>query len=97
MKIVCDIDDTLIFSEIKNGEYFVTDFNRPLVEKLNRLYKDNEIIIYTGRHWNHLNRTQMQLHSIGLCYDTLIMGKPVADYYIDDKGIKPGEFIEIFS
>jgi hypothetical protein len=95
VKIVCDIDGTLIYSEILNGEYFVTGINKALVEKLNSLYKENEIIIYTGRHWNHLNRTQMQLHSIGLCYDTLVMGKPVADFYIDDKAVRPDEFISL--
>lgn len=97
MKCVFDIDDTIIFSEIdKNGNYSMKSWDRFLVKKINELYnKGNEIILWTGRHWNHLLITKNQLKKIGLKYHTLLMGKPVADFYVDDKGMKPIEFMNL--
>lgn len=53
----------------------------------------DEIILWTGRHWNHLEITQLQLWNANVKYTTLIMGKPVGDYYIDDKAVRPDEFL----
>ena len=38
------------------------------------------------------NLTYMQLKSWGCKFHELHMGKPSADYYIDDKGINDNEF-----
>ena len=93
MKYVIDIDDTILYSELKDGHYILKGHNKKVVEKINKLYQDNEIIIHTGRHWNKLIETQKQLDEVGVKYNTLVMGKPCADYYIDDKSIRPDEFI----
>lgn len=95
MRFIVDIDDTLIFSKMNNaGEYIVEFYNETLIQKLNNLCREgHEIILHTGRHWNHLRITKDQLHGKVL-YTTLIMGKPVGDYYIDDKAIKPEDFLK---
>ena len=98
MKFVFDIDNTILYSEIdKDGNYKLKRWDPHIVNKINELYKkgDNEIILWTGRHWNHLQITIEQLDFIDLKYDTLICGKPVADYYIDDKALRPNEFLNM--
>ncbi len=96
MRYVFDIDDTILYSTVKeNGEYNLTGCNRPLIDKINRLYSAGDvIIIQTGRHWNHLELTIEQLKGAGVHYDTLLMGKPVADFYVDDKAMRPEEFLK---
>ena len=95
MKYVIDIDDTILFSELlDSGKYEIKYPNKELIQIITELYKDNnEIILHTARHWNHLSITQNQLSKYSVPYDTLVMGKPVGDCYIDDKGIKPEDFI----
>lgn len=94
MRYCFDIDGTILFSELVDGEYRLTGANIPLIEKINCLFLcQNEIILHTGRHWNHLGLTKNQLQLYGVYYTTLVMGKPVADCYIDDKGMRPDEFI----
>lgn len=95
MKYVFDIDDTILFSEVdENGNYNLINANLDLIKVINVLYQDgHEIILWTGRHWNHLDITKKQLKKYCVCCTTLIMGKPVADFYVDDKSIKPEEFL----
>ncbi len=95
MKFVFDIDDTIIFSEIdESGEYHMKRYNHLMVNKINKFYERGDVIIIsTARHWNHLEVTIAQLKSIGLKYHTLHMGKPYADYYIDDKALSPMDFM----
>jgi hydroxymethylpyrimidine pyrophosphatase-like HAD family hydrolase len=98
MKFVVDIDDTLLYSYYnkEDGKYYLKGYNIDLITKINNLYrKGHEIILYTGRHWNHLELTKYQLNQCLVNYTTLIMGKPVGDYYIDDKAILPEDFLEV--
>jgi len=97
MKYVVDIDDTLLYSDYEDGSYVLKSANIPLIDKINKLYeKGNEIILYTGRHWNHLKVTIQQLKEYGVMYHSLIMGKPVGDFYIDDKAITPDTFLALY-
>ena len=66
--------------------------NYYVIKLINSLYEDGNVIkIFTGRgsrsgkDWHTL--TESQLKSWGLNYTDLIMGKPHADYFIDDKNI----------
>ena len=95
MKFVFDIDDTILFSEIDDkGNYHLKSYDHFFVQKINNLYdKGHQIILWTGRHWNHLDKTKRQLEAIELKYHTLILGKPVSNYYIDDKAMKPLDFM----
>jgi hydroxymethylpyrimidine pyrophosphatase-like HAD family hydrolase len=94
MKYCFDIDDTILFSELVDNKYVLRGGNKEIIDKINNLYLDgDEIILHTGRHWNHLKNTVTQLRFYGVKYTTLVMGKPVADFYIDDKGLRPDEFL----
>lgn len=46
------------------------------------------IIIYTGRGWAEYNMTRDWLNRNCIPFDQLIMGKPIGDYWIDDRAIE---------
>lgn len=101
---IFDIDGT-ICDKNKFDDY---DKSYPFLErirKINTLYDEgNEIIFFTargmGRHKNNSHSatqqfyslTQDQLRKWKVKYHKLIFGKPSGDLYIDDKGIKDGDF-----
>ena len=104
MKYLYDIDGT-ICDKNKNDDY---DKSYPFLErirKINELYDDgNYIVFHTARGMGRHNTnpllairdfyslTEEQLQEWGAKYHELILGKPSGDIYIDDKGIKDGEF-----
>ena len=96
MKFVVDIDGTVLFTFINDeGEYVVDAVNTPLILFLNRKFEaGHEVIYHTARHWNLLLKTKEQLNFAGAYYTTVVMGKPVADFYIDDKAVQPSIFIK---
>ncbi len=60
------------------------------ISQINKLKEDgNRIIFYTARGFvsriDYYELTYNQLHSWGVKFDELYLGKPDADYYIDDK------------
>ena len=90
MRYCFDIDGTIFYT---NEFYDVVGINRPLIENINKLYDDgNVIIIQTGRHWDKLEMTKQQLEKYDVSYHSLVMGKPTADVYVDDKAVRPYEF-----
>lgn len=75
------------------------------IQKINQLYDEGNIIKYftargMGRYKDDAqkakdkfyNLTKLQLDIWGCKYHELILGKPSADYYIDDKAIKDYDF-----
>jgi len=92
---VIDIDDTIFHSELTEaGKYRLIDADLDMISKINELFQDGHaVILYTGRHWNHLSQTKRDLERYGVDYTTLVMGKPVGDVYVDDKAMRPGEFL----
>lgn len=46
------------------------------------------VVVYTARGWNEKRPTERWLAEHGFEYDGLHMGKPVADYWIDDRAIR---------
>ena len=92
-----DIDGTLC-QKVDNAEYMQA---HPLLERIryvNHLYDNgNYIKLFTARgsttgiDW--YEDTQKQLKSWGLRYHELILGKPEADLYVDDRGINSELFI----
>lgn len=95
MKFVVDIDGTLLYSNYVSGEYDLYGRNEDLIKKINSLYYEgHEIILQTGRHWNDLLLTKKQLEKNGIKYHTLVCGKPIGDFYIDDRAILPHEFLK---
>ena len=68
-----------------------------MIEKINRLWDTGHRIIFytargqtTGIDWTHV--TEKQLSIWGVRYDNLIMNKPFADFYVDDKAINVKDF-----
>jgi len=75
------------------------------IKKINDLYDSGHTIKYftargMGRYNDDANKsrekfyslTKMQLDLWGCKYHELILGKPSADYYIDDKAINSNDF-----
>jgi len=90
-----DIDDTIC--KTKGLNYEEAEPIKSRISKINNLYdQGNTIIFFTARgyvtkiDWKKL--TQKQLKEWGVKYHELILGKPHADVYIDDKGIKDLDF-----
>ena len=104
MRYVFDLDGTICDKD-KNDDY---DNSYPFLErirKINKLYDEGNYIVFhtargMGRYNNNANLaiqefyslTKKQLEEWGVKYHELILGKPSGDIYIDDKGIKDGEF-----
>lgn len=105
MKYVVDLDGTLCTNT--NGNYSVAQPIFLNINKINELHADgNEIVIFTARGMNTFNGdnqkvyenyyefTKEQLIKWGVQYDSLILGKPSGDFYIDDKGINANDFFK---
>ena len=106
MKIYVDIDET-ICSYNKKRYYPHAIPIQENINKINKLYDEGHHIIYftaggmltldgdlfeVYRTWYDV--TKDQLSKWGCKYHQLILGKPGADYYIDDKGISDKNFFE---
>lgn len=90
-----DIDGTLCSVTVDDPGYIAPIPYTDRIRKVNGLYHEGHtIIIHTGRHWNYLQHTISQLQKWGVLYHTLIMGKPVADVYVDDRAIDDIDFFE---
>ena len=46
------------------------------------------VVVYTGRGWPEYRYTKQWLDEHGFQYDALLMGKPIADVWIDDRAIR---------
>ena len=83
-----DIDNTICIT--KGTDYENSKPIKERIELINTLKDEgNTIIFFTARGFvskiDFLELTKSQLNNWGLKYDKLYMGKPDADYYIDDK------------
>jgi len=85
-----DIDGTLCDTE--DSHYKDSIPRMDIISRVNQLYERGHTIkIFTGRgatsgiDWREF--TEKQLKSWGVTYHELIMGKPKADIFIDDKAI----------
>lgn len=106
MRYVFDIDGTIC---TKKDEDDYKD-SRPMQARIafvNKLYESGNHITYftargMGRHNNNqllaiqefYTVTQTQLESWGAKYHNLVLGKPSADLYVDDKGISDEHFFK---
>ena len=93
-----DIDGTICSLE-KNSEYQRAKPYKNMVDKINELYDAGHTIkFFTARGCNsgidHTELTTTQLQEWGVKYHEFIMGKPHADYFIDDKGWQCDSFFE---
>lgn len=103
MTYVFDIDNTLCHTE--GSDYESSSPRSMRIQKVNELYDEgHQIILLTargmGRSGNCRRKanklfyslTETQLNKWGVKYHSLFLGKPAADFYIDDKGINDEDF-----
>lgn len=98
MVFVFDIDETIWDSVIDiEGDYKITNYYESMIEAILDLYEKGHIIILqTARHWDKFKQTKEELCVSGVKYHSLVMGNVPADYYINDKGITPYGFLELY-
>jgi histidinol phosphatase-like enzyme len=104
---VFDIDGTICtkLCELQGNDYADSEPLEQRIEKVNELYDEGNTIIYMtargmGRHKNNPQAaieefyafTKEQLNDWGCKYHHLFLGKPAAEYYVDDKGVKDEHF-----
>lgn len=104
-RIVIDFDDTLAFHENRNFDEAIP--NNDLIAKTNQLYdKGWQIDIFTARGSISCETREeaRQKYEAGILawlkkysvkFNSLSFDKPLAAYYIDDKGITPEDFLEV--
>jgi len=103
MIYVFDIDGTICAST--NSEYEKAIPLQDRIAKVNQIYADGHTVIFLtarGMGRSHNSRayaetafyemTKNQLDTWGVKYHSLFLGKPAADFYIDDKGVKDEDF-----
>jgi hypothetical protein len=90
-----DIDGTLCTNT--EGSYESAEPYDDAIGEVNRLGREgHRIILYTARgsttgiDWRAV--TERQLVSWGVGYDLLVLGKPTADVYVDDKAVNVVEW-----
>lgn len=86
-----DIDDTICTLKTPM-DYSSAEPIHKAIEKINKLYKEGHQIVFwtargTGSGIDWRNLTQTQLDSWGVSYHELRFGKPIYDFFIDDKNI----------
>lgn len=95
IKLVIDIDNTICTT--KGSNYKKSKPIRDRIDIVNRCYDSGFHITFftargttSGKSWRKL--TELQLKTWGVKYHQLILGKPDADFFIDDKNLLPEDF-----
>jgi len=104
--LVVDVDDTI--STHINRDYENAIPHTKIISKLNKMYESGwKIIYFTARGQvscngdleliNQLRRPVLEswMDKHGVKYHELIFGKPIGVYYIDDKAMRPEEFMSL--
>ena len=98
LKTYCfDIDGTLCTNT--EGKYETAEPFAERIQKVNALYAEGHTIVLftargstTGVDWRDLTVEQMEKWEV--CYHTLLLGKPYADVFIDDKGVSDTDWFD---
>jgi uncharacterized HAD superfamily protein len=89
--------DEGIYSDKANWAYENCEIVPEAVESINELYKDHKIILYSARWHADYEKTVKWLEKYGVKYHQLILGKPLADRYIDDRGLTYTNWKEVMN
>ena len=88
MQLIIDIDGTICTEE----KTFSRSMAKPIIGAKNTLDKlkaeGHTLILYSARSWNEYEMTIKWLNDNKIPYDQVILGKPIGDYWIDDRAIK---------
>ena len=95
IKYMIDIDGTICNKT--NSDYLTCKPRKDKIDLFNRLYNNGHEVHYwtarganSGKNWDNL--TIEQLESWDVKYNTINMGKPHYDVWIDDKAINVEDF-----
>ncbi len=87
MQLIVDLDGTICSEE----KTFSRSMAKPIhgaKEALDLLHSQGHtIIIYSARTWNEYEMTIKWLKDHHIPYDQVILGKPVGNYWIDDRAL----------
>lgn len=110
--IVMDIDDTISFADTyaDPSVYSEARPNMPVIETMRKLSKEGYIFeLFTSRGWisckedpekakeKYLHQIESWMRKYDVPYSRIIFGKPFGILYVDDKAIKPDDFVEKFN
>ena len=88
MRLIIDLDGT-ICSEEKTYSRALAKLKPNALSTIKALKKKNyTIIIYSARSWSEYEMTYDWLKKNKIPFDQLVLGKPIGDYWIDDRAIK---------
>jgi capsule biosynthesis phosphatase len=101
-----DVDDTICFT--KGFDYTTSTPNDPVVEKLRQAHNNGwRIVLYTargqGRSGGTIETVADDIHReisdfcerFDVPFDAIVVGKPLARWYVDDKAVRPDEFVHL--
>lgn len=107
---VFDLDGTICEEKLKGTHFSEFEKVKPIlpiVEKMKKIHKNGDkIIIQTARHMGSTNGniglvnarvaelTFRWLNKYEVPYDEVYFGKPLGDFYVDDKAMLPEEFLK---
>jgi capsule biosynthesis phosphatase len=90
-RICVDLDGTLCYETDNPPSGYANA--KPIKDNVEyvRLLKRNgyKITIHTSRHVEDKEITIKWLKSHNVPFDNIVLGKPLADYYVDDRNLKP--------
>lgn len=102
MRVCFDLDNTLVTYPRTPGDYSTVEPISRMIQLVRKLKNEGHtVIIYTARRMEtHKYNVGAVLRDIGkltfdtldkfeIPYDEIIFGKPIADFYIDDRAINP--------
>lgn len=93
-KTFCFDIDGVITNETEGHDYKNRTPNKEIIEQINGLYSvGHKIILHTARWGTDWKVTKHWLDRYNVHYHELILAKPKADYYIDDKMISMEELL----
>jgi uncharacterized HAD superfamily protein len=90
--VLVDVDGTLCTGVCWTAkECLNAKPRKDIIEKVNKLFKENLILIHTARQEDLLPATLQWLRKHGVMFHGWATGKKPADLYIDDHAIRPEE------
>ena len=93
-----DFDGTIVFT--KEEDDYSLDNALPNYELLHVMRKAQEagkrFIIYTSRHWDDYPIIEKWLKRHKVPFKFIICGKILVEHYIDDRGLSPQQFIDLW-
>jgi len=95
LRLIIDLDGTICTEE----KQFSRSLAKPIEGALTAINKFKRlgytIIIYSARTWAEYEMTVDWLNKNEIIFDQLILGKPLGDYWIDDRAISFKNWTEV--